>query len=41
MINNIFESFYIANIHPERLKPLSKTELLKGLTEEVVDAYHY
>lgn len=39
MLTNIFEFYYTINMHPARLKPLSKEELGRGMPHDVVEQY--
>lgn len=39
MITKIFEFYYTTNMYPERLKPLSKQELCRGMSEEAAETY--
>ena len=39
MISNIFEFYYTMNMHPVRLKPLTREELGRGMTPDIVDKY--
>lgn len=39
MINEIFEYYYTNNMYPERLKPLTREELSKGMTNDAIDKY--
>lgn len=39
MITEIFEFYYTTNMYPERLKPLSKHELCRGMSEESAETY--
>lgn len=39
MISEIFEFYYTSNMYPERLKPLTKQELCRGMSEDAADTY--
>ena len=39
MLDEIFEYYYTTNMYPERLKPLTKQELCKGMSESAADTY--
>lgn len=39
MISEIFEYYYTNNMYPERLKPLTREELSKGMTNDAIDKY--
>lgn len=39
MLSNIFEFYYTTNMHPARLKPLTRDELCKGMSADAVDKY--
>lgn len=39
MITEIFEFYYTTNMHPARLKPLSREELSRGMSGDAVDKY--
>lgn len=39
MISNIFEFYYTMNMHPARLKPLTREELCRGMSAAAVDKY--
>lgn len=39
MLSNIFEFYYTMDMHPARLKPLSREELGKGMAADAVDKY--
>lgn len=39
MISNIFEFYYTMNMHPSRLKPLTREELSRGMPVDAVDKY--
>lgn len=39
MITEIFEFYYTTNMHPARLKPLSREELSEGMSADAVEKY--
>lgn len=39
MLSNIFEFYYTMDMHPARLKPLTREELGKGMPADAVDKY--
>lgn len=39
MITNIFEFYYTMKMYPVRLKPLTKEELRRGMTDDVIEKY--
>ena len=39
MISNIFEFYYTIDMHPVRLKPLTKVELGRGMSEDALEKY--
>lgn len=39
MLSNIFEFYYTMDMHPARLKPLSREELGRGMSADAVDKY--
>ena len=39
MINEIFDFYYSRDVYPARLKPLSREELRRGMSEEAVENY--
>lgn len=39
MLTEIFEYYYTMNLHPVRIKPLTKKELSKGMSTEAIDKY--
>ena len=39
MLSNIFEFYYTMDMHPVRLKPLTREELGRGMSADAVDKY--